>query len=154
MRKTIIISEEQESFLKKNKGLLFEYYEQVSNPRKDTHILGDLQVWIYGDDRNDFTPHCHVMTIDKSVEFEISLIDWRIINVKRGNPNGDMRKRFVEWLASDSTKFFGIKNKNVLFAVWDGNNPNNNLLDFVEKHKIDVQDGDLKKYIDSQRKDT
>jgi hypothetical protein len=38
------------------------------------------------------------MTIDKSTEFEVSLIDWKLINVKCGKPTRDMRKRFDEWL--------------------------------------------------------
>lgn len=152
MSKKIFISEQQEKFLKENKGLLFEYYEQVSNPRGDTHILGDLQVWVYGDDRKDFTPHCHIMTKDKSTEFEVSLIDWKLINVKCGEPTSDMRKKFDKWLHVRNTRFGNITNKNVLFAVWDGNNPNNDLVEFVDSHRIKVDDNDLSKYIEQQRK--
>ena len=152
MKKTIFISEEQEKYLNENKGLLFEYYEQISNPRGDTKILGDLQIWIYGNDRQDFTPHCHIMTKDKSTEFEVSIINWNIINVKNGKPTKDMKDRFFRWLNSNSTKFNGMKNKNVLFATWDGNNPNNDLLTFMSEHSISAEDDDLAEYLDSQLK--
>ena len=142
-----LISEEQERFLKENKGLLFEYYSIVSNPKKDTYVLGDLQVWVYGDDRKEFTPHCHVMTIDKSVEFEVSLIDWRVINIKCGEPTRSMKKRFDKWLVSTNTRFNGITNKKFLFVNWDVNNPNNDLADFCEKHGIIPQDSELLDHI-------
>ena len=151
MIKKIIISEEQQKFLREQKGILFEYFSVVSNPKKDSKLLGDLQVWVYGDDRNGFTPHCHVMTIDKSTEFEVSLIDWKVINVKCGTPTRDMRKRFDKWLISNSTRNTEITNKNLLYISWDGNNPNNDLSDFCEKHNIVPNDIDLLEYIKNQK---
>lgn len=151
--KTILISEEQQKFLKEQKGLLFEYYIQASNPRKDTKILGDLQVWVYGDDRNGFTPHCHIMTIDKSTEFEVSLIDWSLINVKCGKPTSDMRKRFDKWLNSKHSMVKTITNKNFLFVTWDSTNQNNILSDFCEKHSIMPKDNDLLEYIENQKEE-
>ena len=144
------MSREQEMFLKENKGLLFEYYEQVSNPRVDAHILGGLEVWVYGDDRQDFTPHCHVMLHDRSVEVEISIIDWSIVNVKNGNFTSKMHKSFLKWLNSENSRLGGIANKMSLYAIWDGNNPNNDITRFVIKHGIDVKDADLKKYMHRQ----
>ena len=153
MAKKIYISEKQMQFLKENKGLLFEYYEIVSDPKRDAHILGDIQVWIYGNDRQDFTPHCHVMTKDKSVEFEVSLLDWSILNIKKPQnlPNNwnvitHLRKPFFKWLMSFS-KRAQMLNKRYLFAVWDGNNPNNQLEDYVEDHQISVTDSTLLKYL-------
>jgi hypothetical protein len=151
VKKVVMISEEQERFLRENRGLLFEYYIQASNPTKDTKILGDLQVWVYGDDRAEFTPHCHVMTIDRSVEFEVSLVDWRVINVKRGEPTSDMMRKFMRWLTSLNTRLGSSTNKMSLFANWDGTNPSNRLLDFCEKHAIVPEDKDLLEYIESQR---
>lgn len=151
MAKKIIISEQQEKFLKEQKGLLFEYYIQASNPRKDTHVLGDLQVWVYGDDRNGFTPHCHVMTIDKSTEFEVSLIDWNVVNVKNGTPTKDMQKRFDKWLSSNHSMLKSITNKEFLYATWDSTNQNNTLADFCEKHKITPNDETLVLHIESQK---
>ena len=151
MTRRILISEEQEKFLKEKKGILFEYYIQASNPKKDNKILGDLQVWVYGDDRNGFTPHCHVMTIDKATEFEVSLIDWKIISVKQGVPTKKMQKRFMEWLDSINSRGQLVTNKQFLYMAWDGANQFNDLTDFCEKHNIIPNDEDLKKYIESQK---
>jgi hypothetical protein len=145
--KRILISEKQEKFLKEQKGLLFEYYIQASNPKKDFKILGDLQVWVYGDDRNGFTPHCHVMTIDKETEFEVSLIDWSILNVKNGEPTSSMQKRFFKWLNSENTRGLSSTNKKVLYVSWDSTNPNNDLQDFCNKHKIIPTDEELAEHI-------
>jgi hypothetical protein len=151
MTKKILISEEQKKFLREQKGILFEYYIQASNPKKDTEILGDLQVWVYGDDRNGFTPHCHVMTIDKSTEFEVSLIDWKVINVKQGTPTKKMQKRFMEWLDSINSRGQLVTNRQFLYMTWDGANQFNDLADFCEKHNIIPNDEDLRKYIESQK---
>ena len=151
MGKTIFISEEQEKFLREEKGILFEYFSIVSNPRKDGILLGNLQVWVYGDDRQNFTPHCHIMTMDKTTEFEVSLIDWSLVNIKRGIPTRDMRKRFDKWLSAKSSKGVDATNKQMLFISWDGNNPNNDLATFCEKNKIEPTDKDLAQYIEEQK---
>ena len=145
------ISEEQEKFLRENKGILFEYYGQVSNPRGDTNILGDLQIWVYGNDRKDFTPHCHVFTRDKSIEVEISIIDWKIIKRVKGKFNRKLRKAFDKWLVSKSTRDPNQTNKMALFIAWDSDNPNNDILSFVSRHNTRVEDEELIKYLDSQQ---
>lgn len=147
--KIVIISEQQEKFLREQRGILFEYYTQVSEPRKDANILGNLQVWIYGDDRNGFTPHCHIMTADRETEFEISLIDWSVINVKSQlPPTRKMKNTFAEWLETKSNRFPEITNKVVLYRLWDGDNPNNSLADFCKEHNITPEDKDLLKHIE------
>jgi len=145
--KKILISEKQEKFLKEQRGLLFEYYIQASNPKKDFKILGDLQVWVYGDDRNNFTPHCHVMTIDKETEFEVSLIDWSVLNVKSGTPTRSMQKCFFDWLNSKSSRGIDATNKKILYVSWDSTNQNNDLQDFCKKHKITTTDDELAEHI-------
>lgn len=148
-----LISKEQTKFLQEQKGLLFEYYAQVSSPRLDARILGDLQVWVYGDDRKNFTPHCHVMKSDKSVEWEVSIIDWNIINVKNGTVTGQMEKLFNEWLAAKSTKDKSKLNKEMVYIMWDAVNPNNDLLEFTDSHNIKIEDIELNQYIDELKKD-
>ena len=142
-----LISEEQKKFLKEQKGLLFEYYAQVSNPRLDTRILGDLQVWVYGGDRKGFTPHCHVMKADKSVEWEVSILDWTIINVKNGTVTGSMESTFNKWLNAKSTRDKNKLNKEIVYVMWDSVNPNNDLLEFTETHNTEITDNELKQYI-------
>lgn len=152
MSKITYISEEQEKFLKENKGLLFEYYIQASNPKYDNNILGNVQIWVYGNDRQDFTPNCHIMVADKSIEFEVSIIDWTIVNVKRPNNIscdwGSFRKIgkvFFKWLESKNK--LGVKNKKYLYSLWDGSNPNNTLEDFIKSNNLKILDEDLIKYI-------
>lgn len=144
------ISKEQLKYLKENKALLFEYYVQASNPQKDGNTLGNLEVWIYGNDRQDFTPHCHVMSHDKSVEVEISLIDLKIVNVKNCEFTSKMHKGFLKWLNSNSSKVKTNTNKYMLYVYWDVNNPNNTLTDFVLGHNVDIEDKDLQEYITNQ----
>ena len=141
------ISDEQSKFLSEQRGLLFEYYAQVSNPRLDNRILGDLQVWVYGNDRKDFTPHCHVMKTDKSLEWEVSIIDWSIINVKRGPVPGKLDDDFRIWLDSKSSRDKEKTNKEMLFIMWDAVNPNNDLLSFTESHSIEIKDTELCSYL-------
>lgn len=152
MSKIIRISKQQETFLSENKGKLFEYYVQVSKPSYDSKILGNIQIWVYGNDRQSFTPHCHVMLADKSIEFEVSIIDWSIINVKKpqNKPCGwssfrKIAKPFFIWLKSEGVN--GLMNKMNIYFDWDGANPNNILRDFVEKKNLNVNDNDLLEYI-------
>lgn len=160
LRETERISKEQEKYLNENKGKLFEYYAQVSNPLIDSRILGKVQVWIYGDDRNSYTPHLHLMLSDRSREVEVSLIDFSLINIKSpkniscvwSNFN-DLRKPFEKWLCL--TNKMGMKNIEKLFIAWDQNNPNNFLIDYVDKHKIknNEMNEDLYEYINDMRKE-
>lgn len=155
MGKVVIITEQQEKFLREQKGLLFEYFSQVSNPKLDSDLLGNIQVWVYGSDRQAMTPHCHVMLADRSIEFEVSLIDWHIVNEKRGSATVKMLKKFNEWLVSRSTRIPGGKsNKYALFVAWDANNPNNDLEDYINKHGIEVKDDVLTDYLNRNNEDT
>lgn len=68
--------------------LLFEFYDMMNHPTKDKDILGEWQIWIYGSDREAFPPHCHVRLSDGSIEFEVSLLNWEIVNIKHSKmPN-------------------------------------------------------------------
>lgn len=146
----VFVSDEQKQYLKENKGLLFEYYSQISNPRVDGKILEDFQVWVYGNDRKDFTPHCHFFNRDKSIEVEISLIDWNVIRVKNGNPSKSQIKPFFKWLNAKHSRDRNQTNKLALFIAWDNNNPENDLLGFIERNDIEINDKELVDYINNQ----
>lgn len=151
MKNVIIISEKQRKFLKEKKGVLFEYYSMASNPSFDSHILGNLQVWVYGDDRNKFTPHCHVFTKDKDIEIEVSIIDWEILNIKNGLPTKVFMKSFFKWLYSQSTRDKRLTNKDFIYILWDSNNPENTLKDFIKEHgELKIKDKGLENYIKNQ----
>ena len=112
--------------LDNDKMLLHEYYEKI-NRGKDSHILGGLKIYVYKIDRGMATPHIHIVD-EENHEIEVSLIDWRIVNVK--NPSGKTR----EWssFASIRDKFFRWlneteENSKRIFDVWNNNNKDNQL---------------------------
>lgn len=153
-----MVSEEQERFLAENQGILFEYYAQVTNPRTENHILKGTQVWIYSNDRTNFTPHCHVMLSDRSIEVEVSLIDFAIINVKSQNNTpcdwsyfNQIKKPFFNWIKMKDK--YGLTRKVHTFIEWDRNNPNNALVDYVNSHKPTQIDTELVEYVDDMNKE-
>ena len=63
-----------------SEGVLLEYGEVSST--EDSNELGSIKIYIYPEDRPNMTPHCHVVDRQTELEFEVSLIDNRIINIK------------------------------------------------------------------------
>ena len=97
--------------------ILFEYYDRISKPQ-DSDVLGNWQVWIYGSDREAFPPHCHVRLPKKHLEFEVSLLNWEVINIKHSGLNNswdsigrDIRTGFFEWLTRPSKTDPSISNR-------------------------------------------
>lgn len=128
--------------------LLTEYYIQISNPKLDSAYLVGIQIQIYSNDRENFTPHCHIISSDNSTEFEVSIIDWNIINIKRGDSGkvNQIYRKFSTWLykiAKNNSKI----NKFRLYNSWDKQNANNSILSFLEKHELSKVDNDLIEYI-------
>lgn len=151
------ISIEQKNFLSENKGKLFEYYLMVSKPKFDNRILGNIQIWVYGHDRDKYTPHCHIMLADRSIEFEVDIFTWDIFNVKAPldvEPNwsnfSKFRKPFFKWL--ETTNILGVKNKIQLYFSWDSANPDNTLSQFIKRQNIEIKDEELIQYIDKMDK--
>lgn len=126
-------------------NMLFEYYDRVSKP-KDNDVLGNWQIWVYGSDREAFPPHCHIRLPNGSVEFEVSLLNWEVINIKHSDaPNSwdsidkDIRKGFFEWLDRPSKERPNNTNKENMFMFWNGANSDNPLEKWVDK-KDDIDD--------------
>ena len=121
------------------KNLLFEYYNRISKPQ-DSDILGDWEVWVYGSDREAFPPHCHVRLKDDSFEFEVSLLNWEVINIKNSKlaNNWDsidrrVKEAFFTWLNRPSKQKRDIINKWFLYNSWDEANAENPLMKWVDK---------------------
>ena len=134
------------------KSPLFEYYDMLSHP-KDSDILGNWEVWVYGSDREAYTPHCHIRTKNGSLEFEVSLLTWEVINIKNSKlPNSwvsidrKLKKAFFEWLDRPSVQDPSKSNKFYMYRFWDGANPKNPLEKWVDSKKNNI-DKDLVKYI-------
>ena len=121
------------------KEILEEYYNRVSKPQ-DSDILGDWEVWVYGSDREAFPPHCHVRLKDDSLEFEVSLLNWEVINIKNSKlPNSwdsidrRVKEAFFTWLNRPSKRQGGLINKIVLYNYWNDSNVQNPLEKWVDK---------------------
>lgn len=131
------------SLLEGKRELLHEYYKKVNSDR-DKHILGNLKIYIYGLDRDQMTPHAHL--IDDDVELEVSLIDWRIVRVKPASSKNhewsaftSIRDRFFEWLENED-------NSDKLFRTWNNNNPDN----LLEEYKNEYVSKELRFYFMKQ----
>lgn len=88
--------------LNEEKRRLDEFYDNLT---KKENNLG-FDVHLYGGDRPEYTPHIHVIPEDgNQYEFEVSILDDRVINVKslKRNKNADnVRKRayknYLKWI--------------------------------------------------------
>ena len=126
-----------------HEDILEEYFSVTSSP-KDTDVLGNLEVWVYNSDREDFPPHCHIKTSDDSIEFEVSILNWEPFRIKKPQTktidgwdefDSSIKKRFFEWLGRPSTHIANneITNKESLWTNWDQNNPTNRLENWIDK---------------------
>lgn len=129
------------------KEMLVEYYKRISNP-SDSSILGKWEVWIYGDDRPHYPPHCHLLYNRKDdktdINIEIHLHDLEAYhmefpenkNITWNDIGNEARDRFMTWLSMPKTN--DKTNAQYLFDWWDGENSQNNTIKmFVEKHNLE-----------------
>jgi hypothetical protein len=113
---------------------------RVDNPQKDYVILGDCEIWIYGQDRSSMTPHFHYLRRrgKNPFELEIRLTDFTICFSKPRNGVSENklfsweglsqeRKALFEWLDSTSSELKTAKNKDILKLVWNQNNRDNTI---------------------------
>ena len=126
------------------KDLLREYYLRIDDHDKDSNILKGLSINIYFKDREQMTPHAHLRDNNGEIEFEVSLIDWSIVNVKRPkNTDTDwslyssVRERFFNWISVRD-------NIEKMFKTWDRLNPDNLLEDYRDNQNISPE---LKKFL-------
>ena len=119
------------------KSPLFEYYNMLSHP-KDSDILGNWEVWIYGSDREVYTPHCHIRTKNDSLEFEVSLLTWKVIAIKNSkltsswkSIDSKLKKAFFEWLDRPSVQDPSKSNEFYMYHFWDDTNPKSPLETWV-----------------------
>ena len=132
------------------KEMLVEYYKRISSP-SDSDILGKWEVWVYGDDREGFPPHCHLLynRHDQNVEYniEIHLHDLEVYhmefpenkNITWDEIGRDVKYAFMTWLTMPRSNEDGNRtNAQYLFDWWDGENSDNNTIKmFVEKHHLE-----------------
>lgn len=143
MGRTIIVNERQAQLIKEQKELLTEYYVEVSG-KEDTRILKNMRIYIYGEDRKYFTPHCHVK-IGNDVECEYSLLNFTPILTKGTNGMDKSKqvkglpvkyiKMLQQWLSLPSVKDKNTTNYARMLKVWDECNGGNTIRMFLENHK-------------------
>ena len=107
---------------------LTEYYRTMQSVKNDK-ILGNYRIEVYSNERTEMTPHCHIYNIDKTVDIEVALNDFRIVHVKspQGAPTdwayfSDLRDRFFAWLdmvnlKSDNVN--GLTNMQYMRQQWN-----------------------------------
>ena len=113
-----------------------------------------MEIWVYGNDRESMTPHCHIF--DKTQEIEVSLIDWSIINVKNGakaewSNFTEFRDRFFKWLYLPNEEN-GSYNYISLFSLWNHANEDNTLVSFIKSHNNINISRELENFISTRQK--
>lgn len=148
MQKTIIVNERQAKMLMGGKALIKEYYD-IINTNKDSHLLGNLSVYLYGEDRPNFTPHFHLYT--KAAELEYSLIDLSCVNSKANNgikvPLPDKINKWFNEQSTHKKSMAGETNIMFMFRLWDEKNPSSTLYQYLVKHPDKKPNAYLAEYI-------
>lgn len=147
--------EKLEKHINESTGLVYEFYARANIDPSQNKVTKDMEIWIYGHDRNNMSPHCHLLNND--IEIEVSLLDWTIVNVKRPknvSPEWknftDFKERFFAWLKLPSKT--GNANYVTLFNLWDHENEDSTISEFLKKHEnVEISD-ELKKFLELRSK--
>lgn len=107
---------------------LFEIM-QINDPG-DFVNCGIKKIWVYREDRPQYTPHFHMLT--KTSELEISIETLQILHIK-GRKLKDIswsgfrkeRKALEKWLLAPSKKIPSYTNYEALCIFWNAENPDN-----------------------------
>lgn len=122
-----------------NRNLINEYEQIPFLAPKEAQIMKGVQVWVYKQDRDSYTPHLHLLNNDGN-NIEISLINFSIIKINKCFNKAsmfDMLYRFKRW-----TKKFP-NNKIKLFELWDTNNTES-IENFIARNNIELNNIDSK----------
>lgn len=126
--------------IRNRKDPLFEYYEQkeklllemarVDDPSDPVSI--GYEIWIYGNDRNGYSPHFHIINKQIGFNLEIRISDLKII---KSSPRKKVPKlelltwKGIEFLKKDLYKWVksidantGYSNYDLLIINWNSNN--------------------------------
>lgn len=138
--------------------LLLEYYERISEP-SDSSVLNGFAVWIYGNDRPQYPPHCHLILGNPrkpEMNIEIHLLDLEAYYMEAPN-NEDItwesigfkiKEGFFKWLHQSNDRFG--TNANYLFHAWNCNNDENRLERWINDENKETINGFLKTYLFGQ----
>ena len=124
------------------RDLMTEY--ALVNDDNDSLSSRVYKIYVYGDDRDNFTPHFHFFDINKTFHVEISIPAIQngnliILNSKikrKGIPKNRQRtwtgiewlqKELREWLQENSNIVPNQTNYQVIVNSWNLNNPGNRL---------------------------
>lgn len=141
-----------------DKPLLMEYYQRLTTSN-DSDFLDGFSIWIYGNDRQGFTPHIHFILGEPSkprINIEIHLTNFEVYHMEAPknqdisweNLPSSLKNKFMCWLELLNDEEANTTNADNLFKYWDGNNPDNTLEKFVKNHQLqDKIHPLLKKYL-------
>lgn len=135
-------------------NVLLEFFDLITNSKNGIEkVNGKYDVYIFGGDRECFTPHIHLVDKNTNIVIEISLLDWSIVHskvsVNRNNMRiiSDMVKSFTKWTQYISKN--GLTNYVEIFEKADFllsiiEKPSS-LYEFAIKNDFNISD-DLKDY--------
>lgn len=111
------------------------------NQPSDSLPSNKYKIYIYGNDRDFFTPHFHFFDNDKNFELEISLINIDNLKIlssipRTGTPKSRLltwfgltkeRKMLQKWLTEKNKELKIQTNKEAMPILWNLNNPDNEI---------------------------
>lgn len=118
------------------------------NKVEDSLSANLYKVYIYGNDRDNFTPHFHFFDNAKTFHLEISLIDAEKLIILKSAPKKGVDKKDLNtwkglkkekgllhtWLLENSKRMEHNTNKEALLILWDFNNPDNEISNYLKKY--------------------
>lgn len=111
----------------------------------DSLYSDKYKIYVYGNDRGNFTPHFHFFDNEKSFHVEIPLLDIDNLTIlkslpRQGIPKNRLltwdgltkeKKMLQNWLQEKSSKIKNHTNKEDLIVFWNGNNPDNEIETYI-----------------------
>lgn len=112
------------------------------NEPSDSLSSNKYKIYIYGNDRDFFTPHFHFFDNEKTFELEISLLDIDNLTILKSTPRIGVaknrlltfdgltkeKKMLKNWLIEKNKEFKLYSNKEAMLSLWNVNNPDNKIV--------------------------
>lgn len=124
------------------KEMILEYYRRASDPSEEK-LLDGWQIWVYGNDRPYYPPHCHMMK--GKYNLEIHLYDMELYhmestqnkNITWDDVPKNLKDIFMNWINSPNVRNPNITNGVFLLDYWNGENPDDKIEDFIKRNGIE-----------------
>lgn len=124
------------------KEMILEYYRRASDPLDDK-LLDGWQIWVYGNDRPYYSPHCHMIKGDYNIEIHLYGMELYHMespqnkNITWDNVPKQVKEVFMTWVNTPSVRDPNKTNGMFLLDYWDGENPNDTIEDFIKRNGLE-----------------